>query len=319
MNDNLNPKRKYFLKGLLFGIPFMLYAVFIIVIDPYEFINVSGIISDKEKIAVLNRSDESGPRGNIFWKVIHFGRKPVKNVILGDSQGRKLDENLISELSGEPYFNFCVPGSSYETLFEIFWFAAGKTRLENVYMQVAFMNYNASRKYSLYHFAGNYIEKPYLYFITKEILYDSFSNLHYAITKNPELVENSYEYQSIETLDELAEDRLELFFGNYVYPQSYFDELVKIKEYCQVNGINLNFIIVQTYFKVDEYLEENQLAGMKQRFTDDIYSLGKTYDFNLEGEERKIRENFIDYYHPRQPLLTDITKRIWGKQTDSSD
>jgi hypothetical protein len=42
--------------------------------------------------------------------------------------------------------------------------------------------------------------------------------------------------------------------------------------------------------------------------------LGYIYDFDVPGEVSHTRENFIDYFHPRQPVLDDVTRKIWGKE-----
>ncbi len=305
--------KKYLRKGFYFSIPVLLCFLFIFIIDPYEFIDISHVINDENKIKILNRHDESSPRGNMLWKIIHFGRKPVKNIIIGDSQGKHIKESLIKEISGKDFFNFCVPGASYETMAKIFWFAAENTKLESVYFQVGFMNYNAIRSYCLYHFAQNYIDKPYLYFTTKEIFFDSFFNLLYQTTKNPKIVENSYEYEEIEVLDKIASKRLELFFSDYIYPQDSYDELKRIADYCKKNNIELKFIILPIYEGTHEYLFSHDLTDTEKKFKDDIKSFGYTYDFDVPGETTRVRENFIDYFHPRDNIIDELTKEIWGQ------
>jgi len=303
----------YLKKGLYFSIPVILYFLFIFIIDPYEFVNVFHVIEDDVKIEVLNRCDESSPRGNMLWKVLHFERDPVKNVLIGDSQGKHIKESLIKEFSGKDFYNFCVPGGSYETMSKIFWFAAENVKLESVYFQVGFMNYNAVRSYCLYHFAQDYIDKPYIYFTTKEIFFDSYFNLLYQTTKNPKIVENSYVHEDISVLDKIAIKRLELFFSEYVYPQESYNELKKISEYCKQNDIELNFIILPIYEGTHTYLAEHNLTDMEKRFKTDINSLGYTYDFDVKGEITRTRENFIDFFHPRDFILDELTREIWSK------
>jgi len=305
--------KNYLRKGFYFSIPVLLCFLFIFIIDPYEFIDISHVINDENKIKVLNRHDESSPRGNVLWKIIHFGKKPVKNILIGDSQGKHIKESLIKEISGKDFFNFCVPGASYETMAKIFWFAAENTKLECVYFQVGFMNYNASRSYCLYNFAQDYIDKPYLYFTTKEIFFDSFFNLLYQTTKNPKIVENSYVYEEIEVLDKITSKRLELFFSDYIYPEDTYDELKRIADYCKKNDIELKFIILPIYEGTHEYLDSHDLTGMEKKFKDDIKSLGYTYDFDVPGETSRVRENFIDYFHPRDNIIDELTKEIWGQ------
>jgi hypothetical protein len=306
--------KKYFIRGLLFASPFLIYIMLIVIVDPYNFINISHVISDSNKITVLNRSDESSPRGNLLWKALEVKRKPIKKIIIGDSQGKGIKPEIIEKACGEKIYNFCVPGASFETMFNVFWFLAENQQLETVYFQVAFMNYNAQRSYNLYHYAQDYLSRPYLYFLTKEIFSDTFTNIFYQFTKNPRLVERSYEFLSDDEINKLAVSRLELFFNNYEYPKDYFNELNKIKQYCDANNIELKFLILPSYKAVDEYLVKKNLSEMAIRFKSDIKFNGDTYDLDVYGEVKNTRENFFDYYHLRQPILDSLTMKIWGKK-----
>ncbi|MBM3437125.1 MAG: hypothetical protein FJY07_13025, partial [Bacteroidetes bacterium] len=273
--------KRYLLKVTLFLSPVIVCAFLVILVDPYEFINVFHIISEKTKIEVLNRTDESSPRGNLLWKSLHYKRNPKSHIMIGDSQGKNIKSELIKELSGEDVFNYCVAGASFETLFEMFWFAAKQTQLEKVYFQFAFMNYNLDRTYNIFHFAQDYFDNPAKYFTTKEIYYDTFINLLYGLTKNPKLVANTYEFIPQSEINALAEYRLNLFFGNYIYPEKYFKELKRIKEYCDENNIEVVYIVLPTYIAVDEYLRNNNLWEMRETFMQQLRSLGTTIDLDV--------------------------------------
>ncbi len=304
--------KKYFYRGLLFASPILLYFLFILLIDPYEFINISNIINSNAKFKILQRSDESLPRGNMFWKVLHFKRKPVKNIIIGDSQGGGFNDTTISKMSGEEYYNFSISGASYETMFNVFWSCTEVTKLDRVYFQVGFMNYNADRSYNLFHFAQDYLDKPYLYFTSKEIFSDAYVNFIYAITKNEDLLKKSYEFTEVNELDRRSEELFGLFFNTYTYPEMYFQELEKISQYCLDNDIQLNFIIMPVYDRVNEYLVENNLSDKNNRFKQDINSLGFTYDFDKPTSFTSIRKNFIDYFHQKPETMDYVTQKIWG-------
>ncbi|PKP02082.1 MAG: hypothetical protein CVU14_04060 [Bacteroidetes bacterium HGW-Bacteroidetes-9] len=305
--------KKYLIKGSLFLIPVFLYMLFIFVVDPYNFFNVFHVISDKDKFRIIQRTDESSPRGNILWKTVKFRRSPVSNVIIGDSQGKDINVDLVQEITGENYFNFCFPGASFKTMFETFWFTADQVKLEKIYFQVAFMNYNAEREYDLFHFANDYFKRPYQYFTTKEIFFDSFMNVAWVATRNPWIVSRSYEYLPPDKMEDLAQFRLNLFFEEYSYPKTYMSELQKIKEYCEQNNIELTFVILPVYEGVDKHLEKVGLTDAKNRFKADINSLGKTIDLDKLKEVKANRGNFIDYFHPNQAMMDSLVKQIWVK------
>ncbi len=124
--------KKYILRALIFGSPIVICFLIVLVVDPYNFFNLFHVISDKDKFAVVQRTDESSPRGNILWKTIKFRRNPTKTVIIGDSQGKDIRTDLIQQLTGEEVSNLCFPGASFQTMFETFWFAAGEAELKKV-------------------------------------------------------------------------------------------------------------------------------------------------------------------------------------------
>lgn len=304
----------FFFRGLVFCIPIFIYAIFILLVDPYEFINFSHIIDSETKIKVIRRSDESLPRGHMLWKTTHFKRHPAKNILIGDSQGVGFDEKLISNLSGEEYYNFCISGASYETMFKTFWFATETTQLKKVYFQLGFMNYNAKRSYDIFHFAQDYIDKPYLYFTTKEILFDSFYNFMYKITKDENLIKYDFHYEDVEIRNIRSKEILELFFKKgYKYPDKYFQELKAISEFCFENNIQLNFIIMPIYKEAKNYFIENNLLEYNQKFKQDIKSLGKTYDYEIKSGFSMDRDNFYDYFHNIPIIYTQLAYRIWAE------
>lgn len=305
--------KKYILRGLLFSIPLFIYAAFIVIIDPYNFINLSHVIGDKDKFTVIQRTDESSPRGNILWKTIEFKRRPVENLIIGDSQGKDIDVNLIHELTGEEYYNFCFPGASFNTMFQTFWYAVKYVKPKKVYFQVAFMNFNTYREYDLFHFAQDYFDHPWQYFTTKEIFIDSFMNLLWVATRKPILVERSYEFLNDKELQDLAMFRLNLFFKRFEYPEQYKKEFEKIKAYCDQNGVELEFIIFPVYQGVDDHLEEIGLDGEKDRFVEEMSSFGKTYDLDDESPIKSRRAYFFDYFHPRHQVVDSLVTRLWAK------
>ncbi|MEZ5194847.1 MAG: hypothetical protein R2764_00130 [Bacteroidales bacterium] len=262
--------KKYLLKIFYFSIPALILFLFIFLIDPYEYINISHIISSENKQLVYGRDDATSPRGGMLWKKLHYKRNPKKIILIGDSQGDNIKEDLVKRISGQDIYNFCVPGASYQTMFETFWLAAEQTELESVYFQVSFMNYNATRDYTLYSYIQKYVDKPYMYFLDKEILIDSFYNFLYAITKNRKLIENSYEYQSEEVLDEHSMEFMELIFDNYTYPVEFKKEMIRIADYCKKHEIETTYIIMPTY-------DETLITLMKTLLLKCIKLSKKTY------------------------------------------
>ena len=152
-------------------------------------------------------------------------------------------------------------------MFQTFWHITEIYKLEVVYLTGWIYELQCEPPYSLFHFslAQDYIDDPYLYFTTKEILFDSFVNTYYQMNKDRIIIQGSYEFDSYEKLDELSAYRLNLFFGSYIYPREYFNELKKISVYCEENDIELKFMILLTYQGMEAYLKNDSIP-MRNKF-----------------------------------------------------
>lgn len=313
-NANLRAVTKYFIKLAVFSLPVVAMVLIIIIVDPYNFVNKSHVINDDVKIKVLKRSGSVSPRGTLLWKSLRYKRDPVKNIIIGDSQGSDIDELLITEITGEKYFNYCSPGSSYETMFDCFWFCTENGDLENVYFQIGFMNFNSYRSYNLFNYAEDYFNSPYLYFTNKDIFFDSFCTLAYYATKDSAIVNKPKEFYDVKWQDQVSENYLKVFFDNYSYPTEFIAKFKDVSDYCAAHDIKLHFILMPVYEEVGNYLRARDLIGKEQMFKQDIGEFGITFDFSNDVRFTVDRNNFHDYFHPRKEITNQIVELIWRNQ-----
>jgi hypothetical protein len=162
----------------------------------------------------------------------------------------------------------------------------------------------------LFHFAQDYINKPYLYFLNKDIFLDSYYSLKYHLDKDKTAAEHIQRLKPGES-DAISEAELKEVFQSYQYPEKNMLELKKITAYCRDNNIQLEFIIFPCYRRVDEYLAEKGLIEMRDRFRNDINALGKTHDFLTISSINNKETNFIDYFHQTQHITDSLTTLIW--------
>jgi hypothetical protein len=310
--------RKYVLKILLFSFPMFLPLIFIVIIDPYNFFNISKIIDDETKVNVMNGSVQSFTRGNMLWKVLKFRRKPCPNLIIGDSDGFHIHEQLVSKLTGEEYFNFSISGANIETQIKIFWFAAERIKLRKVFLQLTFELCNQNISYNLFHFAQDYIDKPYLYFANKEIFLDSFRNLISEISNNSDWVDHTYVIGSREEMIKSITGNAERFLKNYAYPEKFLSELKQISDYCVNHNVELRFIIFPSSNLVNEQFIKYNMLQMREQFYDEISSLAATYNFLSAYRNFSDINNFQDFAHTTQHVTDSMTVEIWKPKTENN-
>jgi len=134
----------------------------------------------------------------------------------------------------------------------------------------------------------------------------------YRILKDEKRVQISYEYGPIEGLNAVSEHSMNRFFNAYEYPDKLYVELKKISEYCRSENIELKFIILPVYKLVDERIKSLGLFEMKQKFKDDLNNIADVLDYSGYNNVAEVRDNFMDYFHPKQHVIDDITVEIWG-------
>lgn len=301
--------KNYFFKALIFAMPFFLYCLLIIVIDPYNFFNYSHIIKKEIKLKMLDRTFEKGAIGNIIWKRLEFNRNPSGYLIFGDSQAYNINEQHISECSGCNVMNMSVPGANPETKFRLFWLAANQLKLKHVTIQLDFPN--LFTRTNLFQASQEYINKPYLYFSDANVCRDAYNIISYVIWKKYTRKYSAYAFPITEKKNEAFDKIQKNNFRNYSYPTNYYAGLSQISEYCHSNNITLDFIVFPIHQRYLDFLSKNNIMIDYDRFITDISKLARTFDFSRNRDINNNEKNFIDYFHPTQQITDSLTCIVW--------
>lgn len=289
--------KKLYLQLILFLSPFLLISLLVVIVDPYDFFNISNLISDDQKIKCLNRSNASSPRGNILWKTIAFRRDPAPNIILGDSRMVDINPVIFEKQYGEKVANLAIPAGNNKTIIDLFWMAARTTKLKNVFIQTNFNRYNALFTFDLYEKTRQLIDRPLFYFGNWDYIEDSFALLYYILSKDEEYVNQSFKYQKDNW--SLTEKLIikEMSEIDYIYPQKIFDDFTVIAHYCKENNINLQFIIAPDNYEYHSYIRVFKMEKEYERFKNDIRKLGNTIDLDEGLPFSFNKKNYLDHFH----------------------
>lgn len=304
--------KKLLFKIWLLLVPFVVIAIIVIIIDPYNYFLKENFISDNVKFEVINRSAKSMPRGNTLWKMIDFKRSPAENIIIGDSRAYDLNVDTIKKISGLDIYNFGIPGGNYNSIIKTFWYICKFLKPERVYIQVGFHNYSSSSVYDLVNDAQNVMKKPYLFFTRFYFFGESMLDVYYSIFRKPDQKKNSGFDQ--ENWNSVIENQGKSYLSTMKYPSAYYDELGKISEYCRKNNIELAFIIFPDNQDFHDLVSAYSLDDEYNQYKKDIQSLSTVYDFDTQDSEiSKDRNNYRDIYHLNINLINSyILPQIWN-------
>ena len=308
--------KKLYFQIIVFFIPFILLAIVVFITDPYNLFNISKVFSDEEKIKCLNRSNASSPRGNILWKTIEYRRNPVPNIILGDSRMNDVKTGTFEKMVNGKVANLSIPAGNNKTIVDLFWMAANRTKLENVFIQTNFNRYNALFSFDLYENTKQLIDKPLYYFGRWHYIEDAFAVIYYSISKNEEYVNQSYKYQSDNW--PITEKLIikEMSECEYIYPQKIYNEFALIAQYCKEQKINLEFIIAPDNYEYHSFIKIFKMEQKYYRFKNDLKKLGNTIDLDEGLPFSFNKKNYLDHFHLNPQMADTIATLLFEKKTN---
>lgn len=297
-----NSMKKITKEFLIFSIPFIFYALTIIVIDPYNYLGISSFIPPSTKEV----AEQIQPH---LFKLIDYTRSPKHNIALGDSRTNALFRSV--EL--ENYYDLAYGGGSLNEVIKTFWYVADKVGLDTVLIGINFNLYNKyntrfwveetiERKKNFFSYAFNNYTYQSAFKILRKELFDEQSEIG-----KPEMTEEEFwDYQVNVTAEK--------FYSQYLYPDNYFNELKKISEYCKVKGIHLMIWIPPTHMEFQNRINDYGLNEEQQRFKWQLQQIADVYDFDYDSELTRDRRNFKDPLHFTDEVGNQIYREIFKGQ-----
>ncbi|OIP92700.1 MAG: hypothetical protein AUK55_09095 [Syntrophobacteraceae bacterium CG2_30_61_12] len=313
--------KKFLLRVGLFASPFLAYALFLVLIDPYEYFHGSGPVATVTKEWTFCTEGGLWPVENALWKMIHFRRTPCPNILLGDSRPYLINPNLVVHLTGTRVFNLAIAGGVYNTSTELFWFANQLVELRNVVIGVSFYAYHQTmeRDYlseptavlhnPLYYFTRGWVRKSFL-----QVLKAWTLPLLQAATKQVAAAPPGQTVAATASAQDWQKiiDTYTGHYSNYAYPEHAYNQLREIADYCRRKGIRLTLVVFPTHLDLQDRVRRFHLEAHRDRFLRDMAGLATVYDFNYDNDLTRDRRNFHDPFHPNQDTLAQVIREVWG-------
>jgi hypothetical protein len=298
--------KNFLIRLLIYVIPLPLFLCCILIIDPFNYFDISHFITDGTK---HNISRKLNPQ---LWKMLEYKHLRTNSIILGDSRSDLIDTEHIRQLSGKDVYNFSYGGGTLLDMIETFWYADGLTDLKEVYIGINFNLYNDFEKNNNVAQAKSISRNFFSYSFSKVVFKTALESIkkQYFVKDLqigiPEMdFEGFWKYQ----LDVNAKR----FYQKYLYPEDYFRMLKEISDYCDKNHINLILFIPPNHAEWQQRKFDFGLTQEHALFLKDMSELGKVYNFDIVNEFTSNKVNFRDPVHPVNDSL--ICHTIWDKYT----
>lgn len=296
---------RLFRKSALFLLPLALYVLLVAFIDPFSLFRIPHPFSAEAKENTAAAAD------NALYKFVKFRNEKPVNVLFGDSRMYAMETSEIEKFTHEPYFNFSILGASFQEIASAFWFAAKTSKLKNAYLGVNFLLYNGSNHKDRTTSALAVLENPLLYFCSYNVVKPTFDLIRSWGSQPPDRSRpKSSKDQFWHYV--LFEETVPGYLHNYIYPENFDQELVRITEYCRMNNINLHFVIPPTHVDLQNRIADYRLTDAEARFKNHLRALAPTFDFEYPNELTRDKENFKDPMHYDKKTGKLIVSEIWG-------
>ena len=274
-------------KGSVFILPIIAWLCIVVIVDPFNYFNLSNTISQHSK-------EKSAQKLNsLLYNSINFKNHPTNSVIIGDSRIRRLPIQQLKKLTGDNYYTLHSNAAKLNEIIDLFWLTNEHTELENVIIGINFNLYNDYAYANRVADVQEMLRNPFIYIFNwniAETVYLSLKNEFFGIhKKNSKKKEKFWEH----TITTVATNH----YSKYRHPEKTLKRLKEVGDYCLGNNINLNLIIVPHYKEFHDRLVEFNLTEEEIQFKKEISTIGRVVDFDYPNSITNCKPCFTDPIH----------------------
>lgn len=289
-------------KGLIFMLPVLAWITIVVIVDPFNYFNISQKISEKAKL-------ESAQKLNsLLYNVIDFKNSPGPHIIIGDSRIRKLPTDRIKELSGDDYYTLHANAAKLNEIIDLFWLADEYSKLENVILGVNFNLYNEYAYSNRAAEAKELIKNPFIYIFNLDVLETVFlaiKNEFLGIIKDEKRDGKLFWEYNINTV---ARNH----YSKWRRPEFTLIRLKELSDYCNQKKIILTLLIVPHHKEFHDQLIKYNLLKAEISFKNEIKEIGKVIDYDFPNIITNCKDCFGDPLHTTDSVSKIIIEDIFS-------
>lgn len=281
--------KKLFKRIIVFSIPFAIYFIAVLIVDPYSYYKNNNIVGLELKEKIANKIEPH------LYKIINFENNPKQNILLGDSRTNRLYENISANRDSFASLGYGA-GSLNEVLATFDWIKQEGYKLDTI---IIGLNFNLYNKYNKRTWVEETIERKknvFSYAFSSYVAKSTFLILKNGVLKEeieigkPKISKELFWKKSVDNYGNR-------FYKRYGYPDDYFERLKAMSEYCKDNKVNLIFWIPPCSAELNAIVNTYNLTNERQQFYDDLKSLGEFHNFNTDESIVNNKDNFTDPAH----------------------
>jgi len=289
-------------KGSIFMLPIIAWACIVIIVDPFNYFNLSNTISKHSK------ENSAQKLNSLLYNSINFKNHPTNSVIIGDSRIRRLPTQQLKKLTGDDYYTLHSNAAKLNEIIDLFWLTNQYSELKNVIIGINFNLYNEYAYANRVTDVQEMLRNPFIYIFNwniAETIYLSLKNEFFGIQKNTRKNKEKFWKHTINTV---AANH----YSKYKHPKTTLNRLEEVGVYCLENNINLNLIIVPHHKEFHDRLVDFNLEEEEIQFKKEISTIGKVLDFDFPNAITNCKPCFTDPIHTTDSINTIMANDLFS-------
>ena len=301
-------------KIFIFSVPIWVWIILLLTVDPFNYFSYSKAIPN----AIKEQSAKS--LNSLLYNSVSYINNPNQNIIIGDSRIRRFSNKISKNGIVNEYFIFHSNAAKINEIIDIFWMANDQIALKNVIIGI---NFNLYNKYAYANRVVDVVEmidNPLIYVFNGNTFEATIQTIqeYYAVSSIP-LLKN---IKSGKELRKAKRNKKEFWeyniktvaknhYSRYKYPDELFLKLTKIGDYCEINNINLTFVIVPHHQEFRDRIGDFNLQKEEKKFQHDVSSIARVIDFDFPNQITNCKECFSDPIHTNDSISKLISEEIY--------
>ena len=297
--------RRFLKKGLLFAAPFLLWVLAVVIVDPFDYFNVSHAFTEENKI------QNAASLNWVVFNMLKEKHAPCENLIIGDSRAESLPLEQIDELTGQKFFKLSAYALKLNESFDLYDFA---NKIKPVKRVIFTLNFNEFNEYAFADRVSSVeamIKNPLIYLFDRSVAQAGYYVAKAALTEKKS-VNSTPPMREDEFWNYIVTVRAREHYERFRYPAGLYARLTNLTAQAKAQGTEVTFIIVPHHADFQKRVREFGLNDDYLRFKRDLSGVGaRVIDFDYVNDMTLNRDNFRDPLHYNEAFGKLIANEVF--------
>jgi len=301
--------RRLVANAALFSTPFLVWFLAVVVVDPFDYFDISHVIPEPIKVANAASLNE------MMYNMLKEVHNPGENLIIGDSRVENFSLAQIKEITGLEYHRLSSNALKLNEAVDLFWFANQRKRIARVVFGINFNQYNEYAFADRVHSVEGVIYNPLLYLFDRSVAQASYYVTKAALTGR-QAFSSTPPMTREEFWDYIVTVRATEQYARYHHPDELYRRMRGMVTFARGQGTEVTFVIVPHHTDFQRRVQDFGLTNEAARFRRELKDLGvRVVDYDYPNAVTADKSNFRDPLHCNDAVSSRIVNEVFGGKT----